>query len=272
LKKKKSKEEEEPEGPIDPKLIWWSTDELGKIELEARYMVRESQMYQEEVVCTILYNKSFMTAQHIAKTVGEDELEERLKDVRHHANSLDSWTYVGNSRRGLEPMVSDKGTWHTDNSRLSVLNLQKELKDATPPPSFESLEAALARRYQDLSRASRIMARMMGHADAESLAKAAIISEQHVSLPEPTHLIAQEEAEERFRQQKQNYVKDSRRKSLLKPLKKVVKKIFHRRGGSKHHDSSSRSRSEQAGAHKEPSSDVLGVSITELDYGDMGMQ
>lgn len=273
--KKKKKQQDKAENDdallavVPPEDIWWTAEELESLELNAMYMVKECQQYQEEVVCTVLYNKAFLTAANLAKTITEEKLEDLLrKDIGLHAQNLESWTAVGQSRRGLENMVSEKGVVDAMQCRKAVLQYQQELRleqqepsttvvgdtatlssstaqqrpsssTTTSSPLLSSQQAELlAERYQDASRTARIMARMMGQADCDSLAKADEDASQGNSLPEPPGTFDNYDYAKaasdgaRVSRAADRVGRGSR---LLKPIKKAVGAVFRRQGSAEVH-------------------------------------
>lgn len=283
--------------------IWWSPEELEVNELNAMYMVKECQQYQEEVVCTVLYNKAFLTAANLAKTITEDELEARLEDIGGHTQNLESWTAVGQSRRGLESMVSEKGVVDATQCRKDVLNYQQELREdasfrlavvednsaATECADASSSSAepvvpaksavivlsseqtdALAQRCQDSSRTARIMARMMGQADHDSLVKADEEASQDNRLPEPpgTHDNYDYQRPERVSRADRR----GQRSSLIKPLKKAVGSVFRRQGSQEVHKRRilrmQQKKMEEDGPEKRQSQEFRRSFIEGLEYGE----
>lgn len=238
LKKKRSKrhalneqesgdEQQEEEPEVLPQELWYSQQELQSTEQNAMYLVKESQQYQEEVICTVLYNKAFLSAANLGKETAEDELSELLQDVTKYSNTLEQWTAVGNCRRGLENMVSEKAVVDAAQSRMLVLAFQQELKES----SDESISVHadfLAKRCQDTSRTSRIMARMMGQADMDSLLRAEELATDVPSLPEPPGRFS---GDHEYQHMSQRIPADrrSRRSSIMKGVKKVFGVAFRRR-------------------------------------------
>jgi hypothetical protein len=241
LRKKRSKrnkvqEEDEtataaPEEPVIlPQDIWWSQAELQQAEQNAMYLVKESQQYQEEVICTVLYNKAFLSATNLSKSLDEDELEEKLQDVTQYSNTLEQWTAVGNSRRGLESMVSEKAVLDAAQSRMLVLHFQQELKEGASANEDMAQHADfLAKRCQDTSRTARILARMMGQADYDSLVKAEELATDVPRLPEPPGRYSGDH--ELCQHRSQRIAPRSRRSSMVKGVKKVFGRVFRRESG-----------------------------------------
>lgn len=270
-------DDDDDDKPVAFESIWWTTEELLQIEKNAWFMVKESQQYQEEVTCTVLYNKAFLTAQHLAKTMNESELPERLLDVKIHANSLESWAGVGNSRRGLEPMVSERGNAALDNNKLKVLKLQQEQKKGLHGKlSAEEQANAIAKVSQENSRSARIMARMMGHADAESLATAERSAQEVLALPEPPDFMLDEPDYHCYNSNyNNNNNKDNHRKhwhNVFKPIKKAFKRVFRpslRHKQAKPHRRQNHGDRASQEMRQRPSQD--GSLIRKLEYGDMDM-
>ncbi|CAB9509471.1 expressed unknown protein [Seminavis robusta] len=253
--------------------IWWSQQDLESVELNAMYMVKESQQYQEEVICTVLYNKAFLSATNLAKSITEEEVDERMKDVHDHSNTLEKWTDVGNSRRGLENMISEKVVENAVASRCAVLLLQRELREAA------SLTAeSLAKCSQDATRNARIMARMMGQADADALAKANAQAAESIRLPEPPgrysgdHERTSEDGEQPV---SGRAARRSKRGSIIAPLKKAVGNVFRRQGSREvnmrriRKIQEKRMKEEQEQEQpKRPSEEFRRSFLDSLDYGE----
>ena len=277
--------------------IWWSPEELEVNELNAMYMVKECQQYQEEVVCTVLYNKAFLTAANLAKTITEDELEARLQDISGHTQNLESWTAVGQSRRGLENMVSEKGVVDATQCRKDVLNYQQELRgdassrlavvedkgttaaECSVPAAPAKAAAvvlsneqtdALAQRCQDSSRTARIMARMMGQADHDSLVKADEEASQDNRLPEPPGVFDNYDYQRTERISRAD--RREQRSSLIKPIKKAVGSVFRRKGSQEVHKRRilrmQQKRMEEAEPEKRQSQEFRRSFIEGLEYGE----
>ena len=289
-KKKKKQQEEDAENdvPVRPEEIWWTARELHDMEANAAYMVKECQQYQEEVVCTVLYNKAFLTAANLAKTIAEEELEERLQDIGLHAQNLESWTAVGQSRRGLENLVSEKGMLDAMQCRKAVLQFQQELREAekgmagdessssTPQPSMLSQHSEfLAQRYQDASRTSRIMARMMGQADRDSLTKADDQANSTHTLPEPPGAFDNYDYHRDSNDDDQHRVPRAARRGsrLLKPIKKAVGAVFRRQGSHEVHKRrimrlQQKQMEAAAEPAKRPSQEFRRSFLENLEYGE----
>jgi len=272
-----------------PQDIWWSADELQNIELNANYMVKESHQYQEEVIVTVLYNKAFQSAANLGKSIAEEEVPEKLRDVTQFSHTLEKWTAVGHSRRGLENMVSDKAVVDAVQSRTVVLQFQKELKsrcDSSDGPTCVAAQHAgvLAERCQDASRTSRILARMMGQADADALATAEELCAEEPRLPEPPGRYSGDRGELDYGDTMDNSSnspnragrrrRGSRRGSLLKTVKKTVGNVFRRVGS--HEVSMKRIRKiqlrklaeeEKLEPPRRPSSEFRKSFVDSLDYG-----
>jgi len=280
-------EGESEEGPVPPQVFWWSPEELKSIEMNALYMVKECQQYQEEVVCTVLYNKAFLTAANLAKTVSEDELEEFAKDIGPHTQNLESWTAVGQCRRGLEKFVSEKSTEHAIQTRKEVLQFQQGLREATATCESQQQQSevmaqhadALALRCQESSRTARIMARMMGQADRDSLDKAETLCQETLRLPEPPgvydhldyHRATPNDDMDGSKGDGQS--RRTRRSSIIKPIKKAIGNVFRRQGSEEVQRKriikmQQRQMAEQTEPEKRPSQEFRRSFLDNLEYGE----
>lgn len=271
--KKKLMEEETPEHVL-PSDMYWSAEELRSLENNAMYMVKESQQYQEEVIITVLYNKAFLSADNLSKSITEEELEEKLKDVHQYSHTLEKWTALGNSRRGLENFVSDKAILDAAQSRMMVLHFQQELKEEVAESSLAPQHAEfLAKRCQDTSRTARIMARMMGQADADSLAHAEELATPN-SLPEPPGRFAGDHEptnpSERIGRAARN-----RRGSVMHSVKKAVGHVFKRQGSVEVNQRRIRKIQQRRAAElgklepeKRPSQEFRRSFLDTLEYGE----
>ena len=273
-KSKKNKKKDDALDAILPQDVWWSREELESIELNAMYLVKDSQQYQEEVICTVLYNKAFLTASELGKSLSEDELAEKLEDVTQYSSSLEKWTAVGHSRRGLENMVSEKAVVDAVQSRMLVLQFQKELKEGSStqdaPKAAAQHAEFLAKRCQDTSRTSRILARMMGQADADSLATAETLCAAEPRLPEPPGRYSGDHehmnTSERIGRSSRN-----RRGSLLKSVKKTIGNVFHRQSSREVNMRRIRKIQQKRQAQEEPavpSEEFRRSFLEKLDYGE----
>jgi len=267
------------EREVSPLEIWWSKDELESIEQNATYMVKESQQYQEEVICTVLYNKAFLSAAELSKTLEEDQLLEQLQDVSKYSNTLEKWTTVGNSRRGLENRVSEKASLDAINSRMMVLNYQKELKEQHEGELLAQQHSDfLAKRCQDTSRTARIMARMMGQSDADSLEVANKLCEECLALPEPPgrysgdHEFSASVTSQRVGSPQRTH---GRRGSLIKlgkSVKNSVRNVFRRQSSVEADIKRIRKIQQKQWAEqsppKRPSEEFRRSFLESLDYGE----
>jgi len=235
------KKQAENDRPISDDDIWWNAKELKEFEDNAMYIVKESQQYQEEVICTVLYNKAFLTASELARTTAEEELEDKLKDIGFAAQNLESWTAVGQSRRGLESLVSDKAQENAIESRKTALQFQNKLRATASNDDGGNTAAAtlqhetfLARKCQELSRTARIFARMMGQADHDSLERANLALQDFCQLPEPPGLYDNYDYDgANGGYGNEGVSKTNRRGSrLLQPIKKGLASVFRRRQSS----------------------------------------
>ena len=152
--------------------------------------------------------------------------------------------------------------------------VQQELKAATnntDSPCMAQHADFLAQRCQDSSRSARIMARMMGQADADSLAKAESLATDHPSLPEPPGRYSGDH--EQYSYQSERIGRRQRRgSSVISSVAKAVGNVFRRQGSREVNMRRIRKIQQRRQAEEEPpkrqSEEFRRSFLDSLDYGE----
>jgi len=139
--------------------IYWVPDEMQTIRICAKLTMRDVRRNHRKEIARI--DDFYSMAQHLARTLSEDNFETMMGDPSGYAETLRNWCSNDISGRGLERYVSarlqeERGE-HISAARNSVVRMS-----ADPKVSADEL----AKKYKELTRTSEIYARIWGVADA----------------------------------------------------------------------------------------------------------
>lgn len=138
--------------------IWWTKEDFQDFKNQSKLLSYETRLEGDKATGGL--SDAYNHARFLSLTLENDHVESYSKDVNRYAKLLFSWSARKETCRGLEHWTS-RLYWASRNEQLdearSIIKLTKECND-TPEE--------LAKQYQEYTRPSRIMARMLGEADA----------------------------------------------------------------------------------------------------------
>jgi hypothetical protein len=173
--------------------LWWRPNEFARIRTYAKTTAYDVRLEASAGGTRQGIDQGYRTAHYIALTTEECELAELLQQhevVASHAKALVSWSACDITCRGLEHWAS-KSHWAARHEALDqVRDLRKEM--AKQNRRDTNTATSWATQFAEYSRPSRIMARLLGHADEV----AAIQSRSEYTLRELEEIIAKERQEE----------------------------------------------------------------------------